>query len=77
MLDAPRVIVAELVGHLDLLERPLERVVLALVAPRPRELELVEDPEFHPLDPWNWKCGITSRLHKSSERIARSCERSP
>ncbi len=46
-LGHPRVVVAEPVGQLDLGERILEEPVLALVRPRPRQLLLVEDPEFH------------------------------
>ena len=47
VLDLPDVVVAETVGQLDLLERVLEEPVLAVLAPRPRQLVLVEDPELH------------------------------
>src|SRR6266852_6750443 len=49
MLDLPGVVVAELVGELDLAERVLQELVLALGAPRPRQLVFVEDAEFHGL----------------------------
>src|SRR4051794_4107649 len=51
VLDLPRVVVAELVGELDLAERILQQLVLALRAPRARQLMLVEDAEFHDLTP--------------------------
>jgi hypothetical protein len=47
MLDLPGVVVAELVGELNLAERILQELVLARGTPRPRELVLVEDAEFH------------------------------
>src|SRR5207237_5933175 len=49
MLDFPGVVVAELVGELDLAERILQQLILALRAPRARQLMLVEDAEFHDL----------------------------
>ncbi len=47
VLDLPGVVDAEAVGELDLVERVLEQLELAAVAPGPRELVLVEDAEFH------------------------------
>src|ERR1700730_8784485 len=47
MLDLPGVVVAQPVGELDLGQRILQQLVLALGTPRPRELVLVEDAEFH------------------------------
>jgi hypothetical protein len=47
MLDLPGVVVAQPVGELDLAERILQQLVLAPGTPRPRELVLVEDAEFH------------------------------
>ena len=47
VLDLPRVVVAEPVRQLDLVERVLDQVVLAVGGPRPRQLVLVEDPELH------------------------------
>ena len=51
VLDLPGVVVAELVGELDLVERLLEQHVLGVVVPRPRQLQLVEDSEFHDVPP--------------------------
>ena len=47
VLDLPRVVVAEPVGELDLVEALLEQLVLAVGRPWPRQLVLVEDPELH------------------------------
>ena len=47
VLDLPRVIDADPVGKLDLIERILEQLQLVAVVPRPRQLMLVEDAEFH------------------------------
>ena len=47
MLDLPGVVVAQPIGELDLRQRILQELVLALRTPRPRELMLVEDAEFH------------------------------
>ena len=47
VLHLPRVVVAQPVGQLDLIERVLEEPVLAVRGPRPRKLVLVEDPESH------------------------------
>ena len=43
VLDLPRVVDAERVGVLDLVERVLDQPVLGVVGPGPRELVLVED----------------------------------
>src|SRR5580693_7655856 len=47
MFDFPSVIDAEAVCELDLVERVLEKLELVAVFPRPRQLVLVEDSEFH------------------------------
>lgn len=47
MLDFPRVVVAQLVGQLDLVEAVTEQPILVIVGPRPRQLVFVEDPESH------------------------------
>ena len=47
MLDLPHVVEPEPVGELDLLERLAQQLRLAVGAPRPRQLVLVEDPEPH------------------------------
>ena len=47
MLDLPRVVVAALVGELDLLERVLVERQLVVRTPGPRQLQLVENAEFH------------------------------
>ena len=51
MLDLPGVVVAEAVGEDHLLERLLEQAMLVTLAPRPRQLKLVEDPEAHTVGP--------------------------
>src|SRR3954454_24926080 len=51
VLDLPGVVEPEPVGELDLVEAVLEQLVLGVVGPRPRQLVLVEDPEFHAADP--------------------------
>src|SRR3982074_277 len=47
VLDFPGVVDAELVGELDLIERLLKQPVLVTLVPRPRQLVLVENAEFH------------------------------
>ena len=47
VLDLPRVLDADAVGVLDLLERVLDQPVLGVLLPRPRQLVLVEDAELH------------------------------
>ena len=51
MLDLPRGVQAHAVGELDLLQGVLDQAVLAVVAPRARDLVLVEDPEAHVREP--------------------------
>ena len=55
VLDAPRVVEAQLVGELDLRQRVLQELVLAALLPRAGKLELVEDPEFHDAEAYR-KC---------------------
>src|SRR3954452_4455990 len=47
VLDLPHGVKADAVGDLDLLERVVQQPVLAVLAPRARQLVLVEDPEPH------------------------------
>ena len=47
MLDFPGVVDPELVCEFDLVERFLEQPEFVAVVPRPRQLMLVENPEFH------------------------------
>ena len=47
VLDLPGVVVAEPVGQLDLVERVLIELPLVVRPPRARQLQLVEDAEFH------------------------------
>jgi hypothetical protein len=47
MLNLPGVVVAQPVGEFDLRQRVLQELVLALFAPWPRELVLVENAELH------------------------------
>ena len=56
VLDLPRVVDADRVGVLDLLERVLDQLVLGIRLPGPRQLVLVEDAELHATcsDPSAW-----------------------
>jgi len=47
MFDAPRIVVAEPVGELDLVERFVNEAVLGACVPGFGELEFVEDTESH------------------------------
>ena len=47
VLDLPGVVVAEPVGQLDLVERVLIELAFVVRPPRARQLQLVEDAEFH------------------------------
>ena len=47
MLDLPRVVDAEPVGELDLVERLVDQAVLVVALPGTRQLVLVEDAELH------------------------------
>ena len=47
MLHHPRVVVAKLIGELELIERLLQQVVFAGRRPGARQLVLVEHAEFH------------------------------
>ena len=47
VLDHPNVVVVEPVGQLDLLQGILKEIVLARGRPRPRQLMLIENAEFH------------------------------
>src|ERR1700730_7650247 len=47
MLDFPGVVDAELIGEFDLIERFLKQPEFGAVVPRPRQLVLVENAEFH------------------------------
>src|SRR4030095_11923407 len=51
MFDFPRIIDTEAIGDLDLLERVVEQLLFSTVGPRPRQLMLVEDSEFHAVLP--------------------------
>ncbi len=48
VFDLPRVVEAEPVRELDLIERVAQQAELVVVAPRLRELVFVEDAELHP-----------------------------
>ena len=48
VLDQPGMVVAQPVGELELGERVLVELVLAALLPGPRQLQLVENAEFHP-----------------------------
>src|SRR6516164_2134423 len=49
VLDLPGEVDAELVGELNLVERLLEESEFVAVVPRPRDLVLIKDAEFHGL----------------------------
>ena len=51
VLGAPDVVIAEAVGQLGLLERVGEDPVLAVLVPRPGDLQFEEDAEFHVVPP--------------------------
>jgi hypothetical protein len=51
MLHLPGVIITELVGQLDLIKRILIQLPFVIRPPRARQLQLVEDAEFHGLSP--------------------------
>ena len=51
VLDFPGEVDAEFVGELDLIERLLKQPVLGAIVPRPRQLMLVENAEFHGRSP--------------------------
>src|SRR5215211_8009138 len=51
MLHHPGVIVAQPVGGLELRQRVLVKPVLVAGLPRPRQLQLVKDAEFHGVAP--------------------------
>ena len=72
VLDLPRVVVAEPVGELDLVEAVLEQLVLAVVGPRARELVLVEDPEPHGRAVWctDRQRATTSRTRPVTTTVA-------
>src|SRR5579883_1716506 len=73
MLDFPRIVVAELVGQLDLRQRILQELVLALRSPRPRQLMLVENAEFHDyflIDNLILRSGRRPRLEGWATRLA-------
>ena len=47
VLHLPDAVEARALGHLNLLQRILEQAALGVLAPRPRELMLVEEAESH------------------------------
>src|SRR4051794_33593595 len=68
VLDLPRVVDPDPVGVLDLLERVLDQLVLGVGRPRPRQLVLVEDAEFHAAPT------VDSEWNPSSTAARRGCE---
>ena len=47
VLDLPGIVVAKLVRQFDLVERVLIELALIVRSPRARELQFIEDAEFH------------------------------
>src|SRR4030095_4969914 len=68
VLDLPGVTEAEPVGQLDLGERVLEQALLVALAPRPRQLVLVEDAELHGLAPPHLEATVVTSLACGSLR---------
>ena len=66
VLDHPGVVVAKLVGELELVERLLQQVVLAGRRPRARQLVLVEHAEFHGWFPFVRSGRSARRIHTAS-----------
>ena len=50
VLDLPRKVAAKLARQLDLSQRILRQMILAMLLPRFGQLVLVEDTEFHEAD---------------------------
>ena len=72
VLDLPRVVVAEAVGELDLVEAVVEQPVLVAVGPRPGQLVLVEDPELHRSSGPTWaSCHRRRRVRLVIDRMTR------
>src|SRR5258705_8951277 len=51
MLDHPGIVVAQPVGSLELRQRVLVKPVLVAFLPRPGQLQLIKDAEFHGVAP--------------------------
>ena len=51
VLDGPCVVEPQAIGQLDLAQRVLQHLILALLTPRPGNLHFVEDPELHARSP--------------------------
>jgi hypothetical protein len=76
VLDGPRVIEAELIGQLDLGQRVLQHLVLALLTPRPGNLHLVENSELHarsPLPAGAFGAGATRAYGRPVASARRPC----
>src|SRR5262245_14054631 len=48
MLDLPGIVVTQTVGQFELVECVVVQMPLAVRAPRPWQLQLIKDAEFHP-----------------------------
>ena len=71
MLDLPRVVDAEPVTQLDLVEGVLEELELAAFPPQARQLVLVEDAEAHAWSPWLQNWSVRGATHQGRRRRAR------
>ena len=56
MFHDPGMVVAEPVGGLELRQRILVKAKFVAVFPRTRQLQLIEDAEFHDVSPWTSCC---------------------
>ena len=65
MLDLPGVVVAEPVGQFDLVKRVLIQLKLAVGLPWARQLQLVENAEFHS---WSFPSVIPANAGSQSHR---------
>src|SRR4051794_39515993 len=61
VLDLPGVVIAEPVGQFDLIERVLIQLQLAAGLPWARQLQLVENAEFHSHDPYGGRRMMPAR----------------
>jgi hypothetical protein len=56
MFHDPGMVVAEPVGDLELRQRILVKAEFVALLPRTRQLQLIEDAEFHDVSPWTSCC---------------------
>ena len=69
MLDYPGVVVAELVGEFELRQRVLVEPELVALFPGPRQLQLIEDAEFHDVSPATGPCCFAAQCIPGHARV--------